>query len=65
MTNEELQEQFSLCEKWNDPEQWELLAVAYFQRGYDLNALVCFNRADACRMYMPVKVDGETDLVVN
>jgi len=56
MNNAELQELFKACERWNNPEQWDLLGLAYYQRGYDLNALVCFNRADACRVYVPVKV---------
>lgn len=49
MTNEEFKQSFDYCKKVNDPEQWDLLAMAYYQRGYDLNALYCFNQADACR----------------
>lgn len=45
----DFQAQFKLCEKWNDPDQWDALAVMYFQRGYYLNTLCCFRRADACR----------------
>jgi hypothetical protein len=50
MTDGELQEQFQRCEVWKDEEQWDLLAMAYYNRGYELNAVVCFQRADACRL---------------
>jgi len=49
MSNQELQVQFERCEHWQDPEQWELLALAYYQRGYYLNALCCFRQADMLR----------------
>ena len=49
MSNEELQKQQARCEIWNDPSQWEMLAVAFYQRGYNLNALYCFRRADEIR----------------
>jgi hypothetical protein len=49
MSNDELQAQFARCEQWQDPEQWDLLALAYYQRGYDLNAMHCFRLADALR----------------
>lgn len=45
----DLIEQFRLCEQWDDPEQWDALALLYYQRGYYLNALCCFQRADAVR----------------
>ena len=50
MSNQELQEQFQRCEVWQDAEQWDLLAMAYYNRGYELNAGLCFQRADACRL---------------
>ena len=50
MTDGELQEQFQRCEVWQDADQWDLLAMAYYNRGYELNADVCFQRADACRL---------------
>jgi hypothetical protein len=50
MTDNELKEQFQQCQAWNDPEQWDALAMLYYQRGYFLNALHCFKRADACRV---------------
>jgi hypothetical protein len=60
VTNEFLQEQFKLCEAWNDPRQWDALAMLYCQRGYELNALCCFRRADARRMVLqPVAVETE------
>lgn len=49
MSNQELQDQFRRCEQWNDPEQWELLALEYHRQGYDLNAAHCFQQADKCR----------------
>lgn len=52
----DLQAQFKRCETWQDPDQWDTLALLYYQRGYYLNALHCFGRADACRQ--PVLVDG-------
>jgi hypothetical protein len=49
MSNEELKEQFSRCQEWQDPEQWELLAWAYLSRGYVLNAAHCFKQAISCQ----------------
>lgn len=50
MNDDELIAQFKKCEKWKDAEQWDLLAMEYFRRGYVLNAGVCFQRADALRI---------------
>lgn len=56
----DLQEQFRLCEGWDDSQQWDWLALAYYSRGYLLNALHCFRRADAVRArYEPVRVGTE------
>lgn len=56
----DLQEQFRLCEGWNDSQQWDWLAIAYYARGYYLNALYCFKRADAIRAaFVPVPVEAE------
>lgn len=56
----DLQEQFRLCEQWNDSQQWDWLALAYYSRGYVLNALHCFKRADAIRAaFVPVPVEVE------
>jgi hypothetical protein len=49
MSNQELREQFARCQKWEDPEQWELLALAFAVAGFPLNAGECFRRADALR----------------
>lgn len=49
MTDTELQHQFTLCEKWNDADQWDALAHAYFARGYYLTSAACFRRADELR----------------
>lgn len=49
MSNEELKAQFARCVEWQDSEQWDLLAIAYYERGYLLNALHCLRQADACR----------------
>ena len=57
MTDAELIEQFRRCEQWQDAEQWDLLGVAYYQRGCDLNALFCFHQADALRE--PVAIEME------
>lgn len=56
MTNEQLQQSFDYCKQVNDPEQWDLLAMAYYQRGYDLNALYCFKQADTCRQVVTENV---------
>jgi cytochrome c-type biogenesis protein CcmH/NrfG len=61
MNNQELKAQFKRCQVWNDPEQWDLLGLAYYQRGYVLNALRCFKLADACR---PHAVTVETGIEV-
>lgn len=58
MSDQELSEQFKRCEIWSDAEQWDLLAMAYYARGYWLNALCCFKKADACRC-----VGAQTELV--
>lgn len=57
MNNDELIEQFKRCEKWQDADQWDLLALAYFNRGYVLNAAVCFKRADECRLSTSLAVE--------
>ena len=49
MTNQELKDQWQRCEKWQDADQWDLLALAYYERGYYLNALHCFKKANALR----------------
>ena len=49
MNDAELIYQFKKCEQWKDAEQWDLLAMEYFRRGYVLNAGVCFQRADVLR----------------
>jgi len=58
MTDQQLKESFDYCKWVNEPEQWELLALAYYQRGYVLNALHCFKRADACRVCVVMKTEG-------
>lgn len=54
MSDKELQEQFKRCQEWQDPEQWDILGVLYFERRYYLNADVCFKRAAAIRDTVPV-----------
>jgi cytochrome c-type biogenesis protein CcmH/NrfG len=56
MNDQELQDQFGLCQKWQDAEQWDLLALAYYARGYLLNALHCFKQADACRVVVETEM---------
>lgn len=51
----DLQEHFRLCEQWNDSQQWDWLAMAYYARGYLMNALYCFKRADAVRASVAVE----------
>ena len=48
MSDQELIEQFERCQIWQDPQQWELLALVYLARGYLINARRCFELADAC-----------------
>lgn len=48
MSDQELIDQFKRCQIWQDPQQWEILAVLYFQKGYLLNARCCFELAAAC-----------------
>lgn len=62
MTNEELEQQFKRCENWQDADQWDWLGAAYFERGYFLNALHCFNRANAARQFMTLFVATETEM---
>lgn len=45
-TTLEMQEQFKRCQGWNDPQQWEALAVIYYTHGYLLNSRVCFENAE-------------------
>ena len=49
MTNQELREQFARCIEWNDPDQWDYLAVFFFAAGFTLNAAHCWQRADLLR----------------
>jgi len=49
MSDEQLMQSFDFCKKAEDAEQWDLLAMAYYERGYLLNALYCFRQADVCR----------------
>jgi hypothetical protein len=58
MGNQDLLDQFKLCEQWKDADQWDALGMLYFQRGFVLNAGLCFQRADACR------INAERDLLV-
>lgn len=53
----ELQEQFRLCVEWNDPDQWVALAMLYYQRGYALNALHCFKRAEDCQVLVAAETE--------
>ena len=53
----DLQEQFRLCEQWNDSQQWDWLALAYYARGYLMNARYCFKRADALRASVAVETE--------
>jgi hypothetical protein len=57
MSNDELQAQFQRCEIWQDAGQWDLLAMAYYARGYLLNALCCFKKADALREGVAVETE--------
>jgi hypothetical protein len=50
MTNAELIEQFQRCKEWQDAGQWFLLACAYLERGYVMNAVYCFRQSETCRM---------------
>jgi hypothetical protein len=49
MTNQQLRDQFARCIEWNDPDQWDFLAVEFARSGFPMNAIECFNRADAIR----------------
>lgn len=55
----DFQAQFRKCEAWNDPDQWDALGMLYYQRGYMLNAIYCFKRADMCRETYVVAVETE------
>lgn len=59
MNDSELQVQFKRCQEWEDPEQWELLAIAYFERGYYLNAIQCFKNADKAKR-IPKQLESKT-----
>lgn len=50
MTNDELEAQYERCQQWQDSDQWDFLALAYYVQGYLLNALHCFRCADALRV---------------
>jgi hypothetical protein len=57
MSDQELKAQFFRCKQWQDPEQWDILAVQYCARGYFLNAAYCFGQADAYRAQHAVTVE--------
>jgi hypothetical protein len=50
MSNDELQAQFNRCQQWQDSNQWFLLACAYLERGFTMNAIHCFNQSESCRL---------------
>ena len=58
MSNADLMEQFEFCKKWGDAEQWDILGNKYLQRGYALNAGLCFKNADELRTAL-VKINGK------
>ena len=49
MSNQELREQFARCIEWNDADQWDALAMCFYQAGFPINAKHCFERADTIR----------------
>jgi tetratricopeptide (TPR) repeat protein len=49
MTNEQLENQYFYCLLWNDADQWDALAMAYYERGYVDNAARCFRKAAEIR----------------
>jgi hypothetical protein len=49
MTNQELKQQYERCQLMSDPAQWDTLAIEFYRRGYQLNALLCFRNADEIR----------------
>jgi hypothetical protein len=50
MSDEQLKQQFERCKEWQDADQWFLLACAYLERGYSMNAVYCFRQSEACRI---------------
>lgn len=46
MSAQQLQESFAYCKSHDDPSAWLALALAYYQDGYPMNALYCFEQAD-------------------
>ena len=57
ITSMDLILQWQRCLSRNDAEQWELLALEYYRRGYCLNALAAFRKADACRASVAVETE--------
>jgi hypothetical protein len=49
MTDQELLAQYKQCQLWSDADQWDVLAVEFYRRGYTLNAMQCFQNADDIR----------------
>lgn len=45
MTDQELLQSFSYCMTHDDPTAWLALALAYWERGYLMNALYCYEKA--------------------
>ena len=58
ITSMDLILQWQRCLSWDDAEQWELLALEYYRRGYHLNASAAFKKADACRASVAVETEG-------
>lgn len=58
MSNQELQETFAYCQQAHDPEQWTMLAMVYYARGYFMNALCCFRLADECAVRELAEAQG-------
>lgn len=49
MTANELQAQYERCQQWNDPEQWDILALFYMAAGDETKAVECLRLAEDCR----------------
>lgn len=58
--NSYLQEWFEYCQRQGTADDWDQLALAYYFRGYYLNALAYFRKADELRQVNVTLKNPET-----
>lgn len=53
MTNEELLQSWQWCSRHGNSDDWTMLAMAYYSRGYIMNACAYFRKAEELKQATP------------